>query len=144
MMTRRFCCALAITLSALLSGCGGESLPDLFIVKGKATHNGTAVADLNVTFQPADGSRGSSGGTDADGNFELVYKNDVRGVPAGDYTVFVTWTPSDPETQGKLSNPNFKRPAPYDTIHEKYGSAATSTLKVKIEANQENYELKLD
>ena len=59
-----------ILMTLLFTGCGGE---DLKQIKGTVTHKGKPVANLYLTFMPADPKTqpASSSSTDKDGKFEL-------------------------------------------------------------------------
>ena len=84
-------CALT-PLVFLEVGCSRNSdYPPLGRVEGVITLDGQPLADADVTFQPeGPGSRASVGTTDAQGRYELVYLNDVRGAMVGPHRVMIT------------------------------------------------------
>ncbi|MHC4404036.1 MAG: carboxypeptidase-like regulatory domain-containing protein [Planctomycetota bacterium] len=83
---RRF----SVVLLGLLwtSGCGGSD-EQLSTVSGKVTLDGSPLKGARVEFDAEKGSA-AYGVTDADGNYELEYRHDVKGAPLGKYTVRIT------------------------------------------------------
>jgi major membrane immunogen (membrane-anchored lipoprotein) len=123
-----------IVLTLLLTGCGGE---DLRQIRGTVTHNGKPVANLYLTFVPADPKTqpASSSSTDANGKFELKIGS-TGGVVPGKYTV----TASDPAAMmgGKSSDD-----PDYAVVCKKYAQG-TSTYIMDVQKSNTNLELKLD
>ena len=73
----RWCCS-----AWLIAGCGSGN--NLATVRGKVTLNGRPLQGALVEFQPtAPGGSPSSGITDAEGRYELMYTFDKRGRCAG-------------------------------------------------------------
>jgi hypothetical protein len=71
-------------------GCGsGVDLPELGTVSGVVTLDGKPLPGVTVKFVPANG-RTSSGFTDANGKYELVYNADNQGAEVGEHTVYVS------------------------------------------------------
>ena len=77
-----------ILLLALVasSGCGGPERPPLARVTGSVTIDGKPLADATVRFTPEEG-RPSTGVTDSNGKFELVYTADSKGAMLGKHTI---------------------------------------------------------
>jgi hypothetical protein len=72
----------------------------------------------------------ADGKVEADGTFLLSTYSRFDGVPAGEYTLTVTWSvPPIDETTGK--------PGP-NKLPERYSKVTTSDLRVEIKANQPN------
>ena len=86
--TQALRCLTPILLCLPLAGCGSEY--DLAKVKGQITLNGQPLEDATVKFQPtaAEGSS-SSGVTDADGRYELMYTFDTPGAMPGEHIVSI-------------------------------------------------------
>ncbi len=70
-------------------GCGQGDRPALGTVEGVVTLDGQPLAGAFVQFDPGS-VRGSSGVTDADGRYELVYLRDMKGAAVGEHTVRIT------------------------------------------------------
>lgn len=143
----KLCIVLSPALVAgllLFAGCSGEDLPSMYKIAGTATFDGKPVSDLTIRFIPTAGGRESTGISDADGKFTLEYKIGIAGATVGENKVTVAWNPTDPAMASKASQKDFTPPAPYDAILKKYGNAETTTLKVNVDSNNENLELKLD
>ena len=77
---------------ALLAGCSDK--PQLAEVKGRVTMNGKPLGNVRVDFHPDPdkGTRGqgSSGTTDADGNFTLTFGEGKPGAIVGSHRVILT------------------------------------------------------
>jgi hypothetical protein len=87
-----WCAALAV----VFSGCGFDNQPELGRVQGKITLDGKPLVKVTVSFKPLDGGRQSSGKTDEDGHYELIYLRDICGAKVGKHRVVVGST--DPTT----------------------------------------------
>lgn len=98
-------------LMLLMTGCGGTvagKVLDLQPVSGLVKMDGQPFAGASVSFVP----RGSTEGqiavsvTDVGGNFEMAYPDGSKGVPVGEYKVYISKlvTPSgDPIPEGKTA-----------------------------------------
>jgi hypothetical protein len=122
-------------LFSTIMGCG-PSGPKLYSIKGTATRNGKPLEKLYISFVPDDQNTKASatGVTDANGKFELEIGS-TKGVYPGMHTVLV----ADPlaAVGGKSSdNPE------YTAATKKFGM--NSPLKLDIQKNESNLELKLD
>jgi len=71
----------------LVSGCGGG--PDTASVEGTVTIDGQPASDVQVTFQPVDGSRASVGFTDEMGKYRLDYSPSASGALVGEHRVTI-------------------------------------------------------
>lgn len=92
-------CLLVVVAAAIVAsaGCGRGDRPDLGRVHGVVTLDGQPLAEAYVQFDPG-AVRGSTGVTDADGRYELVYIRDIKGAAVGEHTVRITTgTETDPE-----------------------------------------------
>lgn len=80
-----------MTALLILIGCGEAHTgrPDLGMVQGTVTLDGTPVEGALVTFIPQDG-RPSYGVSDADGHYELIYIREIRGAALGLHQVQIT------------------------------------------------------
>ncbi|MDD4267820.1 MAG: carboxypeptidase-like regulatory domain-containing protein [Pirellulales bacterium] len=137
---RRFVAALALLLVGGMIGCGGQH--GLVTVSGTATHDGKPVEDLLVVFKPENG-RISSGKTDAQGRFTLLYTRDEEGVEKGKHQVYVQYAPSDMEMQIAIEQGKAKIPPEVSEVVAKYGNPDKSPLTFDIQQSQE-IDLKLD
>src|SRR5437763_10484127 len=93
--------ALACLAGALLAtGCSDQ--PQLVPVSGKLTLNGKPLGNVKVDFHPDPdkGTRGpgSTGTTDANGNFTLTFAPDKPGAIAGFHRIILT----DLDTYGNV------------------------------------------
>jgi len=168
--SRIWCVTACSIVAAALSGCGGADEkvkhPDVVPAAGVVTYKDAPVTKATVVLLSADGKKngwGFTGETDASGRFEVTSTfsptTQVKGVPAGDYTVIVTKLDSmnpdeykakkkelDEKAQKAMtgvdpSSPELKNKS---LVPEKYGAEATSGLQVKIESGgNKNIELKL-
>ncbi|MGY8768392.1 MAG: hypothetical protein ACKVH8_08200 [Pirellulales bacterium] len=129
---------LSLIAPLFLVGCSGEKKADLYLFSGTVTHNGSPIPDLEILFVPEDTGkfREATAVSDSQGKFEMTYIRDKGAVPGKNQVVV-----RDPEqiNGGKTSTePN------YLAVIKKYGNEDTTPLEIVIEADQENYELKLD
>lgn len=115
-------------------GCGGggaDDQPDLGAVSGVVSMDGQPLADVVVTFNPAQG-RPSIGKTDSTGKYELGYLRDTKGAMIGTHTVTITTPQEGPTPPGQT----YKDPIP-----AKYNSKTTLKEDVKAGDNTINFEL---
>lgn len=136
---RLLLCCLSVIF---LSGCGGESGPELVAVRGKVTHNGQPVPGLFVTFLPKNG-RPSWALTSDTGAFEAHYTNSRDGVLPGLCKVWVSFKPQSFEEEQAIMNGE----NPYEQwseMLEKYGSEESTPLIVTASSKQPFIELRLD
>lgn len=85
-----------ILVLCVLPGCGlPRDYPPLGLVAGVVTLDGEAVEGASVSFFPETG-RSSSACTDAQGRYELIFANNVRGAAVGSHTVSINKVRQDP------------------------------------------------
>jgi hypothetical protein len=75
-----------ILLLVPLGGCG-QSGPQIAPVHGHVKLDGQPLAYADVQFQPDGSKRGSSGRTDENGQYSLMYKRGQPGALVGQHTV---------------------------------------------------------
>lgn len=127
-------CVLFAGLFAV-SGCGKESGPALFPVRGSVFVNGKPAEHAAVSLIPVDPNDGrypAGGFVDADGEFQLTTLKPNDGAEPGEYYVSISWA--------KLLNPKSSEPeyGP-ELLPAKYQNPATSglqELKVVIEESE--------
>ena len=118
-------------LVMVVVGCGRNEL-GLVPVEGVVTLDGQPLADARVIFRPFEGGRPSSGVTDADGNFKLVYSEDQTGALPGKHHVSVsTLVEADPDSSDPLVKTGQKERVP-----AKYNSK--TTLEADLDAGNES------
>jgi len=107
-------------------------------VSGTLTHNGKPIPEMEVVFLPDDtgAHRESMGITDDQGKFVLMCSS-VEGVAPGGHTVFVR----DPAA---VHGEKTCTDADYVAVLEKYGDETTSPMKITVDKDLTDYELKLD
>jgi hypothetical protein len=119
-----------VVLVTVLAGCG-QTGPDVAAVSGRVTLDGRPLASADVSFQPDGAQRASSGRTDADGRYQLMYKRGQPGALVGEHTVRIS------VSRELVRNPP-RIPARYDTQSE---------LRREVKADGENvfdFELSTD
>ena len=95
---------LAVTMIGVVvlvstCGCGpSQDLPDLGLVTGTVTLDGTPTQGLQVRFEPQ-GAALSMGMTNASGQYELYYTNNAKGAAIGKHIVRIEQF-DDPDGQG--------------------------------------------
>lgn len=107
-------------------GCGGDSRPPTYPVKGKLLVDGKPAHEAFIWFHPADpkGQR-SSAQADDKGDFQLSSFVSGDGAPVGDFTLTFEW----PEKSGPFKT-QFEGP---DRLKGKFKDQASSTHKVTID-----------
>ncbi|WP_417390529.1 carboxypeptidase regulatory-like domain-containing protein [Gimesia sp.] len=78
-----------VTITACCLGCTGGSDVDLGTVSGIVTMDGKPLSSAIVIFVPEKGNP-SSGRTDADGKYDLIYLGNTRGAILGSHKVKIT------------------------------------------------------
>jgi len=78
-----------LVLLAAVAGCA-KSGPQIAPVHGRVMLDGKPLNFADVTFQPDDSQRISSGQTGPDGKYELAYKRGQRGAIVGPHTVRIS------------------------------------------------------
>jgi hypothetical protein len=78
-----------VLLLVPLAGCG-HSGPQIAPVHGHIKLDGQPLANADIQFQPDGSQRSSSGRTDADGQYSLMYKRGQPGAMVGQHTVRIS------------------------------------------------------
>jgi len=116
--------------SVSLGGCTAPAdTPDLSTVTGQVTLNGAPAANVTVTFQSANGQV-AYGNTDADGKYELMFRNGAKGAEQGPNTVRIETVLDAPPV------PGYKDPIP-----AKYNTASNLSVTVEPGGNSFDFEL---
>ena len=125
-MTRFGLVLLVVTALAVLPGCGSNAdLPDLGQVTGTVTLDGQPLAEASVTFEPqAADVKGSSGTTDENGKYELMFTADAKGAAVGSHKVSIEKMPSAENMDQMVAIP------------AKYNMETTLTADVKAGKNE--------
>ncbi|QDU78261.1 hypothetical protein Pan97_53460 [Bremerella volcania] len=128
-----------LMLVALATTCVGcfqskpADQPDLGEVSGKVTLDGSPLADATVSFQSVELGRMASGKTDAQGHYELILLNDIKGAVVGENKVLITTAqPGDDAVPGS---------AKPETLPKKYNDKSELTAEVKEGTNEFNFDL---
>lgn len=113
-------------------GCAPSSsnTPELSPVSGVVTLNGKPVTNASVTFESA-GGQFAFGSTDAEGRYELLFRDGVKGAEVGQNTVRIETVLDGPPA------PNYRDPIP-----AKYNKA--SQLKVEVTPDNHTHDFALD
>jgi hypothetical protein len=131
----------SLALIAVISGCGSKSIgPDTAVVTGEVTLDGAPMAGADVSFLPVAEDPDMSPAqavTDEAGKFEVISVFDQGrttkpGMIPGDYRVEIRLL--QPAPAG--ANP---KQAPTNVLPDKYASARTSGLQVKVSLEGENH-----
>jgi hypothetical protein len=100
------------SMLGLLAGCGSS---DFGTVTGTVLAEGKPLPNAMVTFTPDPAGRPSSGVTDANGVYRLIYTKDQKGALIGPHTVRVSTAVAEGD-YGKMSRE--KLPAKYNIASE--------------------------
>ena len=110
-----------VLLLAVFTGCG-QSGPEVAPVSGRVTLDGQPLASADVSFQPEGAQRASSGRTNTDGRYQLMFKRGQPGALVGEHTVRIS------VSREIVRNPP-QIPARYDTQSE---------LRREVKSGEEN------
>jgi hypothetical protein len=130
MLAKRCLRFTQVLLLTAFAGCG-QSGAEVAPVSGRVTLDGRPLASADVSFQPDGARRASSGRTDADGRYRLMFKRGQPGALVGEHTVRISIS-----REIVRNPPNI--PARYDTQSE---------LRREVKVGEENvfdFELKSD
>ena len=119
--------AAAVVCLLLLSGCRHGDRPPLGMVSGTVTLDGKPLADARVIFEPAEGGRASTGSTDAEGKYELIYIRKDKGAKLGPHLVRIS-----------VTNPDA---ANVELLPARYNAQTTLRADVKPGSNEINFTL---
>ena len=114
-------------LICVATGCG-RSGPEVAPVTGRVTLDGRPLETVDVVFQPTDGKPPSTSRTDADGNYELLYKRGLMGARVGEHTVRIGFT------SGIVKNP--------PNVPARNNTGSELRAEVKPGGNEFNFDLK--
>jgi hypothetical protein len=149
-MTKYLATALSVACLTFM-GCGSGG-PELGEVSGTVTKNGEPLPDVLVTFVPVDGGRASTGKTDENGEYSLMYGTEP-GALVGEHQVKVTSTSSgeakqavDPEmssssdaymnqAKGGMSQDAYDSAESTESIPERYNTQTELTFNVTSGSN---------
>lgn len=132
-----------LALCVSFAGCGGGAgdQPDLGLVKGTVTFEGSPLSGASVTFMP-DNGRPASGTTDSAGNYELTYIRDTKGCKVGHSKVVITSVvegANEMENEGDDATP---AEAAKEKLPAKYNTDTELEADVKAGENTFNFDLK--
>jgi hypothetical protein len=149
--SRAFRVAAFVTLPILFTvvGCSKGDYPEMARVTGTVTYKGKPVPNMMVNFMPSEG-RPSWGKTDANGQYEMVYDTDYKGVKIGHHKVYLT-TPASTIDGGtsKASKKALAAAAGLTQeemldIRSKYGSEDATKYQVDVKKDPEVIDIKLE
>jgi len=124
-----------IVLSLLVTGCNGNSLPNLVPVSGTVMLDGEPMSQGTIGFVPVDPAGQSASSQIVDGKFQMVTSSSSAGVVAGDYQIIISSHEPvelpDPSVPFKL-DPNNLPPPPKSLIPEKYGNPKTAGFEATV------------
>ena len=110
-------CLTPILFCLLIAGCGSGN--NLATVRGRVTLNGRPLEGALVEFQPtATGGSPSSGTTDAEGRYELMYTFDTPGATPGEHAVSIRTGGTFLDNEGREADRPERVPAKYNTQTE--------------------------
>lgn len=131
-------CGLMLLLICSLTGCGqSETVP----VRGVLLRGGKPLPHYAVTFHPAVG-RPSLAVTDAQGRFEMIYTDELKGVVRGKHKVYVLFAP--PPVASYDAKDTAAAPADAKEIAEKYGTLQTTQKEIEVNEPLKDLQLTLD
>jgi hypothetical protein len=135
---RRAAVAGALFVALVASGCGE---PKFVKVTGRVTYKGQPVPNTQLRFMPDNGERPSTGLTGDEGNFTVRYSKRQDGCPPGNYTVFLTYIPSNEEENHTAPSKASKE---LKAVIAKYGDPKTSPLHYEITKDGQVLEINLE
>lgn len=118
-------------LLAILTGCGGPEHPDVGEVSGTVMLDDKPLAEAKIMFQPPNG-RASTGTTDTNGKYSLVYLDGVSGAMIGTNKVMITT-----RVDGEDGQP----PLVKEKLPPRYHSRTELTADVKAGSNTFDFKL---
>jgi hypothetical protein len=118
-------------------GCGKQDGPELAVVAGKITLDGEPLPRVNLRFVPeGPGGSPSFGGTNASGQYKLLFNANRHGAMLGKHRVEIE--PASPETD---DNGKPLPTAKVVKIPKKYTQPGVLAAEVKGGKNTVNFEL---
>ena len=97
------------------------------MVSGTVTLDGKPLADARVIFEPAEGGRASTGLTNAEGKYELIYIRKDKGAKLGPHLVRISVTNPDAANR--------------ELLPARYNAQTTLRADVKPGSNEINFTL---
>jgi len=128
---------MAIVATSLMSfGCGKADGPEVASVLGTVTLDGQPLPGVNIQFAPEEtGGSPSFGGTNADGQYKLLFSQNQKGAMLGKHRVEITPRERKTDDNGKLLG---EEPV---TLPVKYRKPGALTAEVKPGANTIDFRL---
>jgi hypothetical protein len=143
---KRYLPWVAPLVVAVFSGCSAGG-PTIVPVSGILTYKGKPVTNAIVFFEPENGQRPSTGDTDEEGRFTLVYDAQHDGAVLGKHRVWAKMRPTRPTTraQQEAAIRGKKPPTSPDmaAFFDKYGQK-NSKIEVAIDKNTKELNLNWD
>jgi len=130
-MIKTFTKCMALTMLATLIGCTGSTGPELGQVSGSVSIDGAPAPNVTVKFDPIGGGRGSTGVTDSNGNYTLVYSPDSTGAVIGQHNVSIS-------SEAVLSDDNLDLSTPQGSIPTAYLSM---TKEARVDGGKNTIDL---
>jgi hypothetical protein len=131
-MTGTMRCLLLMAVSSLgIAGCSSSSadMPELAPVSGVVTLDGKPMSNVSVVFESENGQI-ATGHTDAEGHYELLFRDGEKGAEIGKNTVRIETVLDAPPPPGYR-----------DPIPAKYNKASQLTVEVKPGDNTHDFAL---
>ncbi len=140
---RTICSSIAIVLAAVgITGCGGDSLPNLVPIEGEVLYNGEPLTEGTVIYLPAQpGGRQATGPIGPKGQFTLMTLKKNDGVMRGDYQIAIYAYephPGEPMSREEREAAGGKIERGF-IIPEKYADGATSGLTDKVDEDHSGF-----
>lgn len=140
-ISMRFCSILSVACLLLVSGCGGQKLPDgmpkltptvLTITCDGAPLDGALVS--LIPLDPANSRWNAGGTTDKDGKLKARTMAQYDGVAPGKYKITVQKTVLDPLPEGlsPAELMTYKRKPPQEFVHKKFHDKKTTPLELEV------------
>jgi hypothetical protein len=135
-MRRSFLMTAVVAASVMSVGCGRAKGPELATVLGTITLDGQPLPDMNIQFAPEEtGGSPSFGGTNANGEYRLLFSQNRKGAMLGRHRVEITPRERKTDESGQpLGNEPAKLPV-------KYRKPGALTAEVKPGSNTIDFQL---
>ncbi|QDT27322.1 hypothetical protein Enr10x_26390 [Gimesia panareensis] len=132
-----------LALCVSFTGCGGglNDQPDLGLVTGTMTFEGSPLSGASVTFMP-DSGRPASATTDAAGNYELVYIRNTKGCKIGHNKVVITSVVEGANEMEAEGDDGAPAESTKEKLPAKYNTDTELEADVKAGENTINFDLK--
>ena len=111
MIDKKYCLLLFALLcgTQFLTGCGSKGdQPDLGLVRGKVTLDGSPFDGVTIVFQPDNGRAGTAI-VEKDGTYDLLYAYKLHGAKVGPCTVTFQWPTGSNPTRAIPRTAEFKK-----------------------------------